>query len=477
MAIRSSKLPSWAKHADFIVLDLACLAVAFTCAFWVKFGNLGFVESSQWRALFIMLLLADLTVTLITGPYSGIFRRSYWQDIGASLKLALLNFLIACVVFYLFKIGEDYSREMLITTFVGYFLLALACKALLKKLLLSRRENPPADSVRRIILVASSENAEEYEKLVYADDMHSTEVVGFCFPDTESVKEFSGQPVVSTLNLPQLSLQLNADEVLITVPSTLVGSEVFESLIEDGVRISIAIDETLGFSAENQTVGNAGALRTLDLDRYAFGSGQIFYLPIKRIFDIAFGALGCLVTIPVAVLVKVAYLINGDNHPIMFRQTRIGLRGQPFEIHKFRSMVWNADEVLEEMLEDPIYQKQWEEEQKFEDDPRVTGVGKFLRRTSLDEFPQFWNVLKGDMSVVGPRPLLAGELEAHDGRSLYNKVKPGITGWWGCNGRSNIDYRERLELEYYYVRNCSLYLDVICVFRTTVAIFKREGAQ
>ncbi|WP_217969377.1 sugar transferase [Adlercreutzia caecimuris] len=120
---------------------------------------------------------------------------------------------------------------------------------------------------------------------------------------------------------------------------------------------------------------------------------------------------------------------------------------------------------------------EWEKDQKFSADPRVTRIGRLLRRTSLDELPQFINVLKGEMSLVGSRPLIPGELESHGGRQLYNKVKPGITGWWGCNGRSNIEYYERLELEYYYVTHCSLYLDLLCIFRTTVAVFKREGAQ
>ena len=116
-------------------------------------------------------------------------------------------------------------------------------------------------------------------------------------------------------------------------------------------------------------------------------------------------------------------------------------------------MVPNADEILKELLKNEAYRKEWEENQKFEHDPRITKAGQVLRKTSIDELPQLINVLTGDMSLVGPRPLVEGELEQHGGLKIYNKVKPGITGWWACNGRSNIDYRERLELEYYYVNS------------------------
>ena len=155
----------------------------------------------------------------------------------------------------------------------------------------------------------------------------------------------------------------------------------------------------------------------------------------------------------------------------------MGQFGKVFRLYKFRSMVPNADEVLKELLKKDEYKEQWEKNQKFDKDPRITPTGRILRKTSLDEFPQFINVVKGDMSLVGPRPLVKGELEEHNGLTLYNKVKPGITGWWACNGRSNISYRERLDMEYFYVKNCSLHLDLLIVLRTAVSVIKRDGAQ
>jgi len=140
-------------------------------------------------------------------------------------------------------------------------------------------------------------------------------------------------------------------------------------------------------------------------------------------------------------------------------------------------MVKDADVMLEELLKDERLRAEWDEIQKLEHDPRITKVGRLLRMSSLDELPQCINVLTGDMSIVGPRPLVEGELEQHGGDKLYWQVKPGITGWWATHGRSDIDYQERLELEYYYIKNQSLKLDLICMLKTIGVVLKQEGAK
>lgn len=202
------------------------------------------------------------------------------------------------------------------------------------------------------------------------------------------------------------------------------------------------------------------------------------YFGIKRLFDILCSLLGVLVMIPVAIITKICYLISGDFKSIFYKQKRIGKNGKFIYIYKFRSMVWNADEVLKELLKQPKYKKEWKENQKFENDPRITKMGKFLRKTSLDELPQFINVLKNDMSMIGPRPLVEGELDEHNGNhEIYERVKPGITGWWAANGRSATTYKKRLELEYYYVENCSILLDIKCIFKTIKAVLFKTGAK
>jgi undecaprenyl-phosphate galactose phosphotransferase len=201
------------------------------------------------------------------------------------------------------------------------------------------------------------------------------------------------------------------------------------------------------------------------------------YIYIKRLFDIIVALLSLLLFVPISILVKISFLSLKDKGGIFFKQERIGKDGKPFVIYKFRSMVHNAEELLEELLKDDKYKNAWDENQKLENDPRITKIGRYLRKSSLDELPQILNVLKGEMSIVGPRPLVEGELEAHGGSKLYWKVKPGITGWWASHGRSDVDYDERLKMEYYYIRNMSFKLDLICIYKTFIAVIKHKGVE
>lgn len=200
---------------------------------------------------------------------------------------------------------------------------------------------------------------------------------------------------------------------------------------------------------------------------------------IKRLIDIIAGIIGVLILIPLTVAIYIIRKIKKeDDGPIFYEQIRIGKNGKKFRIYKFRSMVIGADEILKKYLEEnEEARKEFEAKQKLENDPRITKLGNFLRKTSLDEFPQFINVLRGDMSLIGPRPLVMGELDSHNGNhEKYEKMRPGITGWWACNGRSDLEYDERLELEYYYTENFSLALDIKVFVKTVIQVIKKEGA-
>lgn len=201
------------------------------------------------------------------------------------------------------------------------------------------------------------------------------------------------------------------------------------------------------------------------------------YLFIKRFIDIIGALIGLIISSPIFLLVSIMYLFGESKGPVFFKQQRYGKNGELFYIYKFRSMVVNADEKLKQNKK--LYKKYIKNNYKLEqdEDPRITNLGRFLRKTSLDEIPQFINVLKGDMSLVGPRPIVAEELKEYKEKQVaFLSVKPGMTGYWQVNGRSNIGYPDRVDLELYYVYNQSLLLDIKILIRTFIVVLIKKGA-
>ncbi len=199
----------------------------------------------------------------------------------------------------------------------------------------------------------------------------------------------------------------------------------------------------------------------------------------KRPFDFLFTLVAIILVLPlfpiIALLIKLT-----DKGPVFFKQKRIGFRGKPFYIIKFRTMYPDAEKRLQEILEkDPKARKEWEETFKLKNDPRITPIGKLLRKSSLDELPQFFNVLKGEMSIVGPRPVTEEELKKFykEKAKYYISVKPGITGYWQVEGRSDVeDYKKRVEMDVWYVKNMSFWLDLKIILKTIWVMLTGKGA-
>jgi Undecaprenyl-phosphate galactose phosphotransferase WbaP len=198
---------------------------------------------------------------------------------------------------------------------------------------------------------------------------------------------------------------------------------------------------------------------------------------LKRLFDLACTLPAMVVGAPLYLAAMLAVRLSGPG-PIFYGQKRIGQGGRPFRVWKFRSMVKDADRALQAHLAaDPAARAEWEANHKLRDDPRITRIGAFLRASSIDELPQLWNVLRGEMSLVGPRPIVAAEAARYEQDfSLYGRVKPGLTGLWQVSGRSDTTYAERVHLDAYYVRNWSLWLDLAIIGQTVWVVTVRRGA-
>ncbi|MEX5727784.1 exopolysaccharide production protein ExoY [Rhodovulum iodosum] len=198
----------------------------------------------------------------------------------------------------------------------------------------------------------------------------------------------------------------------------------------------------------------------------------------KQLFDRAFAALALLFLLPFFVVITLLLLI-ADGGPVLFSQERIGQHGRPFKCLKFRTMVRDAEARLDELLQaDPEARREWQTIRKLTNDPRIHCIGVILRKTSLDELPQFLNVLRGDMSVVGPRPILMEEAVYYGANfKEYMSVKPGVTGAWQVSGRSNTTFEERVAMDVDYVHNRTFWCDLKIIWRTIAVVLKQHGAR
>ena len=205
---------------------------------------------------------------------------------------------------------------------------------------------------------------------------------------------------------------------------------------------------------------------------------SIRHIPLKRIFDLCFSFIVLVLGLPVFFAIALAIRLTSSGK-IIYSHERIGRGGRPFRCYKFRTMYRDADRRLKRLLDkDPILRAEWELKRKLKNDPRVTPIGHFLRRTSLDELPQFWNVLRGDLSVVGPRPVVRCELEKFYGVKAKRilSIRPGLTGLWQVSGRNDLTYFARIRLDELYIEKQNLVLDLILILKTIPAMLFPKGA-
>ena len=306
------------------------------------------------------------------------------------------------------------------------------------------------------------------------------------FDDTQE-KEIKNIPIVCTIeSVPEFICKEWVDEVLIVLPKTIeYPKNLINKIEETGVVVHVNIPYISSENGKRQFVEDVGGYTVLTT---AFNYASPKQLLVKRIMDICAGIIGCLLTAVIFIFVAPIIYINSPG-PIFYTQERIGRNGKLFKMYKFRSMYLDADERKAELMkENKIKDGRMF---KMDFDPRIignkilpdgekkTGIGEFIRKTSLDEFPQFYNVLKGDMSLVGTRPPLESEVnlyELHHHARLA--VKPGITGMWQVSGRSNItDFEEVVKLDKEYINNWSIGLDIKIIFKTILVVFKKEGSM
>lgn len=470
---------SWLKHFDFILWDIAILYLSFVLANYIYLKRLNYYSSTLYIMVFLCMLIPCVLIDVLYNPFSGILRRDNITEIIKAFEYSVYKVVFSVFLMYILKLGSVFSRIVFILTYVIFVILIIIVRIIWKKLLISGKVTVFPDSNNSLLIITTIDDKDKILQNIDEEEYRQYNVKGFCIVDVDmsGIKLNEYDVLCNKYDIHKCVVENNIGEIFISCNPNYVDSKVIQQLVEEGIGIHIDINKIYGIETDEQYLDKVGIYKTLGLGLYTFSPSQSIYLVIKRIIDFVFSLMAIIPMFVLIVLVKIAFLLTGDKDKILFKQTRVGQNGKMFELYKIRTMVPNADEELKRLLLDKKIKEEWEEYHKLENDPRITKVGRILRKTSLDEVPQFINVLKGDMSIIGPRPLVEGELKKHNGLKLYERVKPGITGWWACNGRSNISYDERLELEYYYVKNCSLSLDILTFLRTIYVVLKKTGAE
>ena len=473
----------WTKHLDFIILDLICLEVSFIVSYIIRHGFFNPYDNVVYRNMGIVILLMDFVMLLFLDTLKDVLKRGDYKEFIYSLRHAVLLMMTLTVYMFAIQDGESYSRITIFMMSGIYFIFTYTIRILRKRYIIKNAGN----RIERSLLILSDiKIAGDIINKIEENNYGFYKIKGLiCKEKNTSNKK--GIPVVATYDTAIEYVKNNwVDEVLVALPqSEELPTDLIDQLTIMGVTVHVNLDKSSRIAGVKQIVGTVGNLVVISSSLNSMSARQKVE---KRILDILGAILGCTLTIIIYIIL--APMIKKESPgPVIFKQTRIGKNGKPFKLYKFRSMYLDAEERKAELLK----QNRMENGLMFkmEFDPRVignyidangnkkTGIGEFIRKYSIDEFPQFFNVLKGDMSLVGTRPPTQDEVSQYEARHRARlSIKPGITGMWQVSGRSNItNFEDVMKLDMQYINNWDIGLDIKIVLKTIKVILSNEGAM
>ena len=475
----------WLKHVDFIVLDMICLQLAFILAYAFRGYGFNVYGDILYRNMAIFLGFADLVVIFTSGTMKSVLTRGHYKEFVTTLKNAVAVGALAIAYLFIIQEGQSFSRMILITTIVIYLILTYAIREIWKNSLHKKMEN---GGDKKLLIITSKAVAENVVHSMQENNYARYSLAGVVVIDEECTGEkICGVPVVAgESDVPMYVCQEWIDEVLIVISEDLPYPDgLVDKLTETGVTVHLNLAKITNQTGKRQFVEKVGSYTVLTTSLNYASFGQLF---LKRLMDICGGLVGCIFTGIITIFVGPAIYLASPG-PIFFSQERVGKNGKKFKMYKFRSMYIDAEARKAELMKE---NKLGDGKMfKMDFDPRVignkvlpdgshkTGVGDFIRRTSLDEFPQFFNVLKGDMSIVGTRPPLISETNLYEPRHKARlAIKPGITGMWQVSGRSDItDFEEVVRLDKEYIENWDIGLDIKILLKTVMVVAKKDGSM
>lgn len=465
---------SWLKHIDFVILDILCLQLAFILAYEIRVAKGIPYLNPLYENMAFVLVIFQLLVSFFGESFSGVLRRGFLIEMKCMIEHEICVMLLAVLYLFMSQQGVMYSRGAFTIMCTLYFFIAYAARIGWKKVIRSRKF---AEGEKRSILIITTDaEAANVVKALRGDSYGTYHLAGVALLDKNKTGSMIQRvPVVAGADDVTAYIHKNwVDEVFFALPEHV---DIPKKIMKDCNRMGVVTHvqlATLNELGKNQVVEEIAGYMVLSSSINIVSSWQLL---VKRLMDIAGGLVGCIFTGIIYIFIAPIMKVKSPG-PVFFSQVRMGKNGKPFKIYKFRSMYMDAEERKKELMEknnikDGLMFK-------MDDDPRIIkGIGHFIRKTSLDEFPQFWNILKGDMSLVGTRPPTMDEwdkYELHHRRRLA--IKPGLTGMWQVSGRSEItDFDEVVELDTKYIEQWSIGLDIKILFKTVTVVFTGSGAK
>lgn len=464
------------KYTGFLLVDLLALFLSFCLAYYIYFKNLNsLLNSEEYRTLLSCIILIGICTYALSSRYSRIYENDYLKEI----KSLLVNIVyIACLLsLYLFstKTSVKFSRVTIYLTFVIYFFLDLLFRFILRKIIIFKNEIYKEKN-NRVIIITTNKELKNVIKNIKNNNFNNY-LIDSIYVTDKNVKEKDIEGIKVKTNINNLLSYIChtwIDEILIATNTKNVPKELFEGFATAGITTNVVIKPIKEFNDRKFTVNKLFNYTVATTSIAARSDAEQF---TKRLMDIVGGLVGCLITLLLTIIIGPIIFIKSPG-PIFYKQERIGQNGRRFKMYKFRSMVLNADDLKASLqkknrIKDGMMFK-------IENDPRIIpGIGNFIRNTSLDEFPQFINVLKGDMSLVGTRPPTVDEWEKYKlEHRIRMAIKPGITGLWQTNGRSKItDFNKVIEYDTKYINEWSLSLDIEILIKTIVVLLSKRDKE
>ncbi len=473
----------WSKHFDFILIDEISLQIAFVIATYARLRIWAY-STTIYRSLGLILVMVDALVLVLHNSMHNVIDRDYYSEIKETLKHCFLVLAISAIYLFATQTGDVYSRIILFLTFLLHLILGYGLRVAWKSYVQNHRRekiNKPA-----MLVVADPDNAEKILMRLDSDSKAEYKIVGLVLTEDTDQTEVSGHKIVATIeDAADYICREWIDAVYIDASLT---NEKVNKLMDDCAQMAVTTHYHVPYMSRNgsklfsERIGGTTVLTS------SINYATPLQVIMKRCFDIVIGLIGSVAAL--LIMAVAAPIIKKQSPgPVLFKQERIGKNGKRFTIYKIRSMYMDAEERKKDLMEKNRVKDGMMFKLDFDpriigneilpDGTRKTGIGEFLRRTSLDEFPQFFNVLEGSMSTIGTRPPTPDEYNKYQYHHRARlAIKPGITGMWQISGRSEItDFEEVVRLDTEYITNWSPALDIKIFFKTIGVLFSGKGAM